>query len=127
MEKLLALQNLQLQTKPLSLKGEAEILALRENVPVPILDHFDRLIARGKKGVALARNGVCTECHLRITSGALASLGYTTKVHICDNCGRYLLLPENEPLGLTESPQPIKLPAKSHATRGRRKADLHVA
>ena len=127
MEKLLALQKLQRQTKALSPEDEAGILKLRENVPPPILSHFDRLIARGKKGVALARNGVCTECHLRITSGTLARLAYTTEIRICDNCGRYLFLPANEPLGLTDSPPPIKTPVKSRARQTRPKADLHVA
>lgn len=127
MKKLLAAQELQLQTKPLSLESEAEIRKLRENVPMQILNRFDWFIARGKKGVAFARNGVCTVCHLRITSGMLAGLACTTKVHNCDNCGRYLFLPESDPLGLSNSPPPIEAPAKSHATRGRRKADSHVA
>jgi predicted nucleic acid-binding Zn-ribbon protein len=120
MEKLLALQEFQLQTKALSVESKAKILKLRESVPAPILVHFDRLIARGQRAVALARNGVCTECHLRITSGTLAGLAGTTNVHLCDNCGRYLFLPENELLSPTDSP-PIKATAKSHATRTRQK------
>ncbi len=127
METLLALQTLQWQAKALSLENEAEILALRGKVPGPILGHFDRLIARRKKGVAMVRNGVCSECHLRISSGTLASLAYTSEVHICDNCGRYFYLPEDEPLGLTDSPPAIKVPVKPPARRTRQKADLHVA
>jgi predicted nucleic acid-binding Zn-ribbon protein len=106
MELLLSLQKLQLQAKSLSLADESEILKRREKVPVPILIHFDRLIARGKKGVAVVRSGVCSECHLRIPSGTLASLTYTAEVHKCDNCGRYLYLPMNEPLGLMDSAVP---------------------
>ncbi len=127
MEKLLAAQKLQLQPKPLSLESETEILKLRENVPLQILNRFDQFIVRGKKGVAFARNGVCTVCHLRVTSGMLAGLACTTKVHICDNCGRYLFLPESDPLGLSDSPPPIEARAKSHVTQGQRKTDLHVA
>ena len=51
---------------------------------------------------------------------------YTNEVHFCDNCGRYLYLLEDEPLGLTDSP-PIKAPAKSRARRTRQKVDLQVA
>jgi predicted nucleic acid-binding Zn-ribbon protein len=126
MEHLLALQKLELDIKPLTLEHEAEVLKLREQVPAPILGHFDWLIVRGKKGVAIARNGVCSECHLRITSGTLASLVYTTEVQVCGNCGRYLYLPEDEPLGLTDSPPPANAPAKTVAKRTRKKALAHV-
>jgi ribosomal protein S27AE len=127
MDRLFALQKLQLQTKALSLADEAEILKLRDKVPAPILAHFDRLIARGKKGVALARHGVCGECHLRISSGTLASLAYTNEIHICGNCGRYLFLAENEPPGLAEPPPPSKAPVKARAKGTRKKAALHAA
>lgn len=91
MEKLLALQKLALDTKPLKLEHETEVLKWREKMPASILSHFDRLIARGKKGVAIARNGACGECHLRLPSGTMGALAYTNEVHLCDNCGRYLL------------------------------------
>ena len=100
---LLALQKLELETKPLLLDTEREILAAREKVPKPMLDRFDRFIARGKRGVAVVRQGVCSECHLRITPGTLASLAYTSEIHVCDHCGRYLFLPETEPLGFAGS------------------------
>jgi predicted nucleic acid-binding Zn-ribbon protein len=126
MEKLLSIQKLELGATSLKLEHEAETLKLREQVPAPILGHFDRLIARGKKGVAVARNGACGECHLRLPSGTMAALAYTNEIHLCDNCGRYLYLPENEPLGLTDSP-PVTAPARSRTRRTRQKADLHVA
>jgi predicted nucleic acid-binding Zn-ribbon protein len=126
MQQLLALQALELDTKPLTLKHEGEILKLREKVPAAILTHFNRLIARGKKGVAIARNGVCSECHLRVTPGTLASLAYTTETHLCDNCGRYLYLPENEPLGPADSPTPTKVRGKSPARRIQKKTTVHT-
>ena len=112
MEGLLALQTLTLGATPLKPEDEPKVLTLRERVPAPVLAHFDRLIAHGKKGVAIARNGACGECHLRLPSGTIAALAYTNEVHLCDNCGRYLYLPEEEPLGLTDSRPPIKVPAK---------------
>ena len=114
---LLAVQKLQLETKPLSLETERQILAAREKVPKPMLDRFDRFIARGKSGVAVVRQGVCSECHLRITPGTLASLAYTSEIHVCDHCGRYLFLPETEPLGL-----PASSPAKSGVASATRRA-----
>jgi hypothetical protein len=97
-ETMLALQKLQLNLVPLSLAAESQVNGLRSRVPKPVLDHFDRLIAQGKTGVAVARNGVCCGCHLRLSSGTSASLAHRADIHICDNCGRYLYLapPESE-------------------------------
>jgi len=127
MDQLRRLQKLALDPQPLTLEHKAEVLKLRERVPAPVLGHFDRLIARGKKGVAIARNGACGECHLRLPSGTLAALAYTDEVHLCDNCGRYLYLPENEPLGLTDLPPAANAPTRTVASRTRRKALAHVA
>lgn len=72
----------------------AEIEALRAKVPAPILAHFDRLVKQGKKGVAEARNGVCTGCYLRLPA-AVAARGATHKdLELCENCGAYLAFPE---------------------------------
>lgn len=90
MDRLLAVQKLQITAGAAA--GGLE--KLRAEIPAPILAHFDRLGARGKKGVALVRNGVCSECHLRITAGKLVNLSANPgEVHLCDNCGRYLHLP----------------------------------
>jgi predicted nucleic acid-binding Zn-ribbon protein len=94
-ETLLELQKLQLSIEPLSLAAEAQTNELRLQVPKPILDHFDRLIAHGKAGVAVARNGVCCGCQLRICSGTFAILTHQTDICICNHCGRYLYLPRS--------------------------------
>ena len=123
MEQLLALQKLQFDARSRSSESKAEMEKLREKVPMPILAHYERLALRGKKGVAIARNGVCSECHLRITAGKLATLAYTDEVQLCDNCGRYLYLPEDEPIGLNDLKPAPPAPAK----RPSRKAAHHVA
>jgi predicted nucleic acid-binding Zn-ribbon protein len=104
MEHLLELQALVLQPEIHRSAAKTRIQQLRQDVPEPILSHFDRLVARGKRAIALVRNGVCNECHLGLSSGALADLAYASDVHLCDNCGRYLYLPATEPLGLSEPP-----------------------
>jgi predicted nucleic acid-binding Zn-ribbon protein len=71
--------------------------AIRKTIPGVVLTHYDRLLAHGKKGVAIVRNGVCTECHLRVATGALAALAHENDIQVCGNCGRYLFLPANEP------------------------------
>ena len=123
MEQLLALQQLEFDPRSRTPESQTQMEKLRDKVPTPILTHYERLVLRGKKGVAIARNGVCSECHLRITSGRLISLVYTDEVQQCDNCGRYLYLPEDEPIGLSE-PKPVPpAPAK----RPSRKTAHHVA
>jgi predicted nucleic acid-binding Zn-ribbon protein len=119
-EKLYALQQLQLQTAPASVEREAQIRELREGIPAQILAHFDRMIAQGRKGVALVRNGVCRECHIRVPSGTAASLIQPKDLYLCDNCGRYLLLPLDEITPPAEAPAP--LPAPVRKTRKKRVA-----
>jgi predicted nucleic acid-binding Zn-ribbon protein len=89
-EHLLALQKLQFDVGSRPSASNAEMEQIRQQIPTPILAHYERLILRGKKGVAIARNGVCSECHLRITSGKLVGLVYTDEATLSDNCGRYL-------------------------------------
>ena len=90
MSDLLSLQALELGPKPLSPEQSETVQKLRAQVPAPVLGHFDRLLARGKKGVAYARNGTCSECHLRLPSGTAATVSDENEIHLCDHCGRYL-------------------------------------
>jgi predicted nucleic acid-binding Zn-ribbon protein len=97
MDSLMALQKLHFEVRARKAGSPVEVERLRAEVPPAILVHFDRLVARGKKGVATARDGVCSECHLRITVGRLASLAAAVDIQLCDNCGRYLHLQESTP------------------------------
>jgi hypothetical protein len=72
---------------------EAQTAELRSKVPQPILAHYDRLAVRGKKGVAVVRNQVCTGCHMRLPIGTINTLMQGTDIQLCDSCGRYLYLP----------------------------------
>jgi len=98
MESLFALQTLQLQSGPGQRNRDAAMETTRKTIPGVVLTHYDRLMAHGKKGVAIVRNGVCTECHLRVAIGALADLAHASDIQVCGNCGRYLFLPPNEPV-----------------------------
>src|SRR5579883_1829591 len=78
--------------------SEAQREELRKSVPPPILGHYDRLVARGKKGVAIVRNQVCTGCHMRLPIGTINTLMQNQDIQLCDTCGRYLYLaPEPAP------------------------------
>lgn len=122
MDHLLVLQKLRFEVYAKT-PAAAEVEKLRGAVPPPVLAHYERLVARGKKGVALVRNGVCSECHLRLTGGKLVNLSaQPNEVHLCDNCGRYLYLPAEATAGLIEVA--TLPPAKSR--RPRKKVAHHV-
>ncbi len=89
-------------------KLEKTISALRKKIPLPILEHYDRLTLRGKKGVAIVRNQVCTGCHMRIPIGAINTLMHGEDIQMCDTCARYLYLPpeaRHELLEVSEVPR----------------------
>jgi len=92
-QKLLKLQALELE-KPSSRKPEPELSELRGQIPPSILAHYERLTARGKKGVAIVRNQVCTGCHMKLPIGTLNTLMHDEDIQLCDSCGRYLYLPD---------------------------------
>jgi predicted nucleic acid-binding Zn-ribbon protein len=107
--------------------AEAQGAELRGTIPPPIMSHYDRLRARGKKGVALVRNQVCTGCHMHVPIGQITMLMRGEDVQLCENCGRYLYLPdpaEAEFLNKVEATKPV---AKAPAKPRKRRALAHAA
>jgi len=93
------LQNLyRLQTLDLSgsRAKSSEAAALRAGIPAAMLTNYDRMRARGKKGIAVVRNHVCSNCRMRMPVGVTAALMRGTVSQVCGNCGLYLCLPEPE-------------------------------
>lgn len=97
---------------------------LRRRVPAPILAHFLRLVGQGSRGVALVRHGVCGECHLRVPSAIAAALVEPKDLHLCDNCGRYLLLDPEEAAATLAARQ---APAVAVVRRPRRRREAALA
>jgi predicted nucleic acid-binding Zn-ribbon protein len=73
---------------------ETRMGELRSQIPAQILAHYDRLVARGKRGVAVVRNQVCSGCHMKLPIGTINTLMQGTDIRLCDSCGRYLYLPD---------------------------------
>jgi len=93
---------------------EAHTAELRGNIPQPIVSHYDRLRIRGKKGVALVRNQVCTGCHMHVPIGQITVLMRGEDVQLCESCGRYLYLPdaaETEAMARAEAAKTTVKPA----------------
>ena len=77
--------------------AEASAAKLRAKIPQPILSHYDRLIARGKRGMAMVRDQVCTGCHMRLPMAVIMTLMHDRDIQLCDSCGRYLYLADPKP------------------------------
>jgi predicted nucleic acid-binding Zn-ribbon protein len=105
-ENLLKLQALELDETAAG-DREARIAEMRAKIPAQILGHYDRLVARGKKGVAAVRNQVCTGCHMQVPRATILTLMHGDDIQLCECCGRYLYL--SEP---AESAQPATAPNK---------------
>ena len=103
---------------------EAAISELRRTIPVPILEHYDRLTARGKTGISAVRHQVCMGCHMSVPIGAVITLMHAADIQVCENCGRYLYLPADEK---TELPQPRTEARPVVAKRVSKKARLTPA
>jgi len=98
--------------------AESQRADLRARVPQPILGHYDRLVARGKKGVAVVRNQVCTGCHMRLPIGAINTLMQRQDIQLCDTCGRYLYLPDPADAQAADPPLPVKPASKPRKRKG---------
>ncbi|HZP58841.1 MAG TPA: hypothetical protein VFB27_00855 [Opitutaceae bacterium] len=99
---LFVLQQLVLQKSPATPERQNAIQQLRAKVPEAIRAHCERMLATGRKGVALVHHGVCCECHIRIPSGTLASMAnpHDDQIHLCESCGCYLRSDPTEPPAL---------------------------
>jgi hypothetical protein len=102
---------------------EQQVNELRARVAPPILAHYDRLLAQGKKGLAAVRNQVCTGCHLRVPRAFVLALMHEDDIQICENCGRYLFLPEQTELEIPGA----RMAGKGSVKMGRSKELLHAA
>ena len=117
---LLLLQSLEL-SGPAAANHKKQITGLRAKIPAPVLGHYDRLVARGQKGVAIIRNQSCSACHINVPRGVVLTLMHNADVQLCENCGRYLYLPEP-----AETPEPPAAKTKSKPL-GKRKKTLSLA
>jgi hypothetical protein len=99
--------------------AKKRLAELRAQIPAPILAHYDRLVARGKKGVAVIHHQVCSECHVQVPRNTVLILMHGDDIQICENCGRYLCLPEHV--------NPAPPPVKSRKTKAKPAALLQTA
>jgi predicted nucleic acid-binding Zn-ribbon protein len=93
LQDLFRLQVLDIQGLP---TREPEAKKLRGGIPAAMLNTYDRARARGRKGIAILRGRVCTNC--RMQSPIAVTVGLTAgTVQVCGNCGLYLCLEPDQP------------------------------
>ena len=113
LQNLLTLQGLDFGEQPPNASQSAE---LRAAIPPTMLGQYDRLRARGKKGIALVRHQVCMSCRMQVPVAVVATL-LRGGTQVCGNCGRYLCLPEPEEAPVVELVVAAKAASKPRRRR----------
>jgi len=79
---------------------KARASRLRKSIEPPVLEHLYHQLACNRRSVALVRNGVCGECHIRLPIAVLYELRNSDAVPFCENCGCFVALAADEPEGV---------------------------
>jgi len=73
------------------LETEREMLAAQ--IDPDLLDQFERLFnSKGDAAVVAVEHGVCTGCHMKVTTATAAGVKAGKEIVSCENCGRILYL-----------------------------------
>jgi predicted nucleic acid-binding Zn-ribbon protein len=118
LQNLIKLQAIEFEETTERIAG-ATIAELRGKIPPQIIGHYDRLVAQGKKGVTAVRGEVCASCHIRVPIGAITTLKRGEDIQLCENCGRYLYLPDTME---AETPPPVAPPKRARKARGTKRS-----
>ena len=82
-----------LETQQRDLTKEREALA--GGIDADLLDQFERLFnSKGDAAVVAVEHGVCTGCHMKVTTATAAGVKAGKEIVSCENCGRILYLSE---------------------------------
>jgi predicted nucleic acid-binding Zn-ribbon protein len=119
MAALVELQKLETGPEADSPPRRAVAQQLRGQIPAQILGHYDRLRARGRKGLALVRHHVCAECHVSVPVGTVVTVMKGLDIQLCGNCGRYLYVEPEPP-----APEPpLAIPKAKRGRKPKQKPD----
>jgi uncharacterized protein len=87
----LELKTKALETQKVDLEKEREALAAQ--IDADLLDQFERLFnSKGDAAVVAVEHGVCTGCHMKVTTATAARVKAGKEIVSCENCGRILYL-----------------------------------
>jgi len=72
---------------------ETERKALAAQIDDDLLDQFERLFnSKGDAAVVAVEHGVCTGCHMKVTTATAARVKAGKEIVSCEQCGRILYL-----------------------------------
>jgi predicted nucleic acid-binding Zn-ribbon protein len=72
---------------------ETERQALAAQIDDDLLDQFERLFnSKGDAAVVAVEHGVCTGCHMKVTTATAARVKAGREIVSCEQCGRILYL-----------------------------------
>jgi len=72
---------------------ETERKALAARIDDDLLDQFERLFnSKGDAAVVAVEHGVCTGCHMKVTTATAARVKAGKEIVSCENCARILYL-----------------------------------
>jgi uncharacterized protein len=87
-----------LETKSKALGSQRQELetqreALAAEIDADLLDQFERLFnSKGDAAVVAIEHGVCTGCHMKVTTATASRVKAGKEIVSCENCGRILYL-----------------------------------
>ena len=80
-----------LETQQAELTNEREALASK--IDADVLDQFERLFnSKGDAAIVAVEHGVCTGCHMKVTTATAARVKAEKEIVSCEQCGRILYL-----------------------------------
>ena len=72
---------------------ETEREAIAAQIDADLLDQFERLFnSKGDAAVVAVEHGVCTGCHMKVTTATASRVKAGKEIVSCENCGRILFL-----------------------------------
>lgn len=87
-----------LETKSKALGAQEQELAteretLASKIDADLLDQFERLFnSKGDAAIVAIEHGVCTGCHMKVTTATVARVKAGREIVSCEQCGRILYL-----------------------------------
>jgi uncharacterized protein len=98
-KELISRQMVNLEEKSKTLQSRLEELRkdraeLAHNINEDVLGRFERLFnSKGDAAVVAVEHGVCTGCHMKVTTATAARVKAGKEIVSCENCGRILYEP----------------------------------
>jgi hypothetical protein len=72
---------------------ETDRAALASKIDADLLDQFERMFnSKGDAAIVAVEHGVCTGCHMKITTATAARVKAGKEIVSCEQCGRILYL-----------------------------------